>query len=98
MQRLDVAVLMRLPRLNLLHLQAVMIHQALITTRELSRVAQVVHRRAQSIGTMPARRAAQLPQSLLKPSAQTLKTLGMTYGNRFPIRISQHEVVRQMIE
>jgi hypothetical protein len=95
---LDVAVLVRLARLNLLRDQPIMIHQAVVTPRELLAVRQVIHRCAQPIGTVPPRHAAQLPQRVLQPLAETGKTLREADRRRLPVGVGQDEVVDHVVE
>jgi hypothetical protein len=64
---LDVAVLVRVVRLDLLADQPVMSQQSLIPLRELLLVREVVHGRAQPIRPMPLRHRPQLPQGVLQP-------------------------------
>lgn len=94
----DVAVLAPFPRLRLLRDQTIVRYQARIPTRELLLLRKVVHRQAHPVGAMASRNAAQFEQRLLQPLRQALKALGKTDGRRFPIRIGQHEMIKQMIE
>lgn len=95
---LDVAVLAPFSRLRLLRDQAVVGDQARIPPRELLLLRKVVHRQAHPVGAMPSRNAAQFEQRLLQPLRQTLEALGKTDRRRFPVRIGQHEVIKQMLE
>jgi hypothetical protein len=98
MRRFRVAVLVTRRRVRLLHHQAVMPRQLLVTSRELTLVRQVVHRRAQPIAAMPLGQAAQLPQRILQALAQTLETLREADRHRLPVRVGQHEVIHQVVE
>jgi hypothetical protein len=98
MPLLDVAVLVGVIRLDLLTDQTVMRQQRLITPRELLPLRQIVDRRAQTVGAMPQRHAAQLPQRVLQPVAETLEALGKADGRRLPVRVGQHKVVDQVRE
>jgi hypothetical protein len=97
-RRFHVAVFVTRRRVRLLHRQAVVPHQLLVTPRELTLVRQVVHRRAQPIAAMPLRHAAQLLQRILESFTQTLETLREANRHRLPVRVGQHEVIDQMIE
>jgi hypothetical protein len=98
MTLLDVAVLIRLLRLNLLARHPVVIQQRPVTPRELLRVRTVVHRQAHPVRAMTRRRPAQLPERVLQTLAQTLKTLRKADRRRLPVRVRQNEVVDQVIE
>jgi hypothetical protein len=75
MPLLNVAVLMGVVRLDLLAHQAIVLQQALVALGELLPLRQIVHRRAQPIGPMPRRHAAQLPQGVLQSFTQALEAL-----------------------
>ncbi len=75
MPLLHVAVLVAMPRLDLFASHLVVIHQPLVTLRELLLVRRVVHRQAHPIGAMPLGRRAQLPQRVLETFAQALEAL-----------------------
>jgi hypothetical protein len=94
----DVPVLVGMVRLDLLAAQTVMSQQRLITLAELLALRQVVHRRAQAIGPVPSRHTPQFPQGILQAFAQTLEALREADRQRLPIRVSQHEVINQMLE
>src|ERR1035441_10796592 len=91
-----IAVLVAMTSLGLLALQPVEAHQALVTIRELCRISHVVDRRREPVGAVPMRHFAQLPQRVLQPLAQALKTLGKAYRSRLPVRVRQHEVIDQV--
>jgi hypothetical protein len=95
---LDVAVLVGVARLGLLAGQPVVGQQRLVAAGELLGVRQVVDRRAQAVGAVPLRHAAQLPQGVLQPLAQTLQALREAERGRLPVRVGQHEVVGQVRE
>jgi hypothetical protein len=61
MPLLHVAVLVAMPRLDLLARHLIVIHQPLVTLGELLLVRSIVHRQAHPIGAMPPRRDSQLP-------------------------------------
>lgn len=98
MPLLDVAILIAMPRLNLLRRHAAMRHQAFVTLRELFLIRGVVHGQAHPIGAMPLGHGAQLPQRVLQPFAQALETLREADRRRLPVRVGQHKVVNQMVE
>jgi hypothetical protein len=95
---LDVAVLVGVVRLDLLGDQPIMIHQALVTLREVLLLGQVVDRRAQPVGSMPLGHAAQFPQRILQALTQALEALREADRRRLPVRVAQHEVVDQVVE
>ena len=95
---LDVAVLVGLPGLDLLPHEPVVPQQRLVAAGELLGVRQVVDRRAQPVGAVPLRHAAQLPQGVLQPLAEALQALRKADRRRLPIGVGQHEVVRQVGE
>jgi hypothetical protein len=98
MRRLDIAVLVRLPRLNPLAHQSVMRQQRLIALAELPPLRQVVDRRTHPVAAVPLRHAAQLRQRILQTDAQTLETLAVANRHRLPVRVRQHKVVHQVGE
>jgi hypothetical protein len=95
---LDVAILVRVVRLDLLADHPVMRQQTLIPLRELLLVRQVIHGRAQPIRPMPLRHSPQFPQRVLQSFAQALKTLGEADRHRLPVGVRQHEVINQVRE
>jgi hypothetical protein len=95
---LDVAILVGLPRLDLLANESVMGQQRLITLRELLGVRGVLHGQAHAIGAVPQRYAAQFRQGVLQAFTEALKALREADRGRFPVRISQHKVVDQVVE
>jgi hypothetical protein len=98
MSLLDVAVLVAMPRLDLLPDESVVRQQPLITLRELLLLRQVVHGRAQAIRPVPLRHAAQFPQRVLQPFAQALEALRKADRHRLPVRVGQHEVIDHVLE
>jgi len=97
-RRLHVAILVRLPRPDLLAHQPVVRQQPLVTVGEVAPLRQVVHRTAQAVAAVPRRHAAQLRQRVLQARAQALEALGETDGHRLPVRVRQHKVVHQVVE
>jgi hypothetical protein len=95
---LDIAVLVGVACLGLLAGQPVVGQQRLVATGELLGVGEVVDRRAQAVSAVPLRHAAQFPQGVLQPLAQTLQALREAQRSRLPVRVGQHEVVGQVRE
>jgi hypothetical protein len=99
MALLHVAILVRLGRLDRLPLQPVVTQQRLIALREgLRPLRPRRERRRQSVGAVHLRHAAQLPQGVLQPLAETLEALGEADRPRLPVGVGQHEVVDQVRE
>jgi hypothetical protein len=98
MPLLHIAVLVGVSRLDLLACHLVMIHQPLVSLRELLLVRSIVHRQTHPVGTMPPRHGTQLPQRVLKTFAQTLEALRKADRRRLPVRVGQHEVVDQVVK
>jgi hypothetical protein len=96
MPLLAIAVLMTTRGIGRLRLQAVMMQQRLIPGRVPLAIALVIYRQRHPIRAMPPRHAAQLPQRVLHTLAQAGKTLRKTQTDVFPVRVRQHEVVKQM--
>jgi hypothetical protein len=95
---LDVAVLVRVARLDLLGQQTIMLHQAFVTLRELLLLRGVVHRQAHPVRPVPLRHPAQFPQRILQAFAQALEALRKTDRRRLPVRVGQHEVIDHVLE
>jgi hypothetical protein len=87
MRRLDVAVFVSRPRLDLLPDQSVMVQQLLITLREVTPLGQVVDGTAEPIAAVPLGHTAQLPERMLQPRAEALEALRATERYRLPIRV-----------
>ena len=98
MRLLHVSVLVRLPRLDLLHLHAVVTQQPRVPLGKLFRVRAVVDSQAHPIRTMSPGHAAQFPHGVLKPFAEALEALGKTDRDRLPVRVRQHPMVEQVVE
>jgi hypothetical protein len=96
MPLLDVAVLVRMVRLNLLPNESIMPEQPLVALPELLALGGIVHRQAHPIGPVSRRHAAQFPQRVLQPLAEALETLRETDRRRLPVRVGQHEVIDQV--
>ena len=95
---LDVAVLVRLGRVDGLALQTVVLQQPLIPLLERASVTARRHRGRQGIGAMHPGHAAQFGQGVLQAVAEALEALGEADGAGLPVRVSQHEVVDQVRE
>ena len=98
MALLDVAVLVRLARLDRLGFEAVVRHQGLVSPSEHLGLWIGVDRRGQAIGAVPSRNSSQFPQGVLQPFAEALEALGEADRAGLPVGIRQHEVVDQVIE
>lgn len=96
--RLDVAVLVSLPGLDLLRLHPQVVHQTAITGREFALLRQVVDSTAQPVRAVTLRHSAQLPQRTLQPFAETLKALRVAQRRPLPVRIGQHEMVHHVVQ
>jgi len=59
---------------------------------------QVVDRRAQAVAAMPPRDSPEFPQRVLQAVGQRLKRLRRADRHRLPVRVREHEVIRQMLE
>ncbi len=88
---LDVAVLIAMPGLDRLPLEAVMREQRLIPLGELRAGREPV-------GAVNGGHATQFRQRILQPLSECLERLGETDGAGLPVRVGQHEVVDQGIE
>ena len=93
-----VAVLVGLPRVDLLHDQTVVSHQRLISPSKLLSIRQVVHGRAHPVRAMALGHSSQFPECLLQPLAEALEALGKTDRGRLPVRVGEHEMIDHMVE
>lgn len=92
-----VAVLVALAGLDGLALQAVVTQQRLITLLERFRPFDArLHRRRQPIRAMQLRHAAQFPQRVLQPFAETLQTFREAERDRLPIGVREHEMIEHV--
>ena len=98
MALLHITILVRLPRLDLLPAQAIVVQQRLILPCEPLGAARRLHRGRQAIRAMPLRHSTQREQRVLQPLAQALEALRKADRPRLPVGIRQHEVVQQMRE
>lgn len=72
-------------------------HQALVTIRELNRIADVVDRRRKPVGAMTLWHFFQLPQRVCKPSLGSRSSLKKT-PSCSPIRVGEHELLNRVRE
>ena len=98
MALLDVAVLVGLPRLDRLRLEAIVLHQGLVFPSEHLGLRIVVDRRGQAIGAMPPGDPSQFPQGVLQPFVEALEALGEADRAGLPVGVGEHEVIDQVIE
>jgi hypothetical protein len=91
-----VAVLMRLADIDPLTLQPVVRQEVAIPVLELSVVGKIVHRRRETVAAVPPGDAPQLPERALQTLAEGLERLRRAQRDRFPIRVRQREVKRQV--
>jgi hypothetical protein len=98
MALLDVAVLVRLPRLDRLGFEAVVREQGLVFPGERPGVRIVVDRRGQAIGAVPSRNSSQFPQGVLQPFGEALEALGEADRAGLPVGVGEHEMIDQVIE
>ncbi len=95
---LDVAVLVRMVRLDLLAAHSIVRQQRLVTLRELLLLGEVVDRGTHAIGAMALRHTTQFGKRVLQALAQRLETLREADRRRLPVRVGEHEVVEQVME
>lgn len=97
-RRFGIAVLVRLPRVDPLTRQTVVIQEIAVAGLKLTRRRMVVHGRGEAVAAMLPRHATEFPQRLLQAFRERLKRLRHAQIHRFPIRVSQNEVVDEVIE
>lgn len=97
-RRLGVAILVRLADVDPLAREVVMFQEPPIAGLELAFDRKVVDRRAQTVAAMPLRHSAQFPERVLQAVGQGLEGLRRADGYGFPVRVREHEVIRQMFE
>lgn len=96
--RLVVAVLVRRPHVGPLARHPVVIEQTSVPRLKFPLRRQVVDRRRQAVAAVPLRDAAEFPDRILEPVRQRFERLRRADRNRFPVRIGQDEVVREVVE
>jgi len=92
---LGVAVLVTLAGIDRLRRHAVMRHQGRVAASELLGAGRL-HRQAHTVAAVHQRHAARRPHRVLKPHAETLKTLRKAKRHVLPVRMRQHEVIHQV--
>ena len=97
-RRFGVAVLVRLPGIDPLPRQAVVIQEVAVAGAEFPRRRQVVHRRAEAVAAVLPGHAPEFPQSVLQPFRKCFERFRRAHRHRFPIRVGQHEVVDEVVE
>jgi hypothetical protein len=98
MALLAVPVLVGLARLDRLAPQTVVPQQPLVTLGKRRAFRPRRYRRRQPIRPVHLWHAAQLRQRVLQPFTETLVALREAHRARLPVRVSQHEMVDQVIE
>ncbi len=96
MTLLTIPVLMAAGGVGRLGRDLVVPQQRLIAGGVLLRIAVLVNRHTHAVGAMTVGDAAQMPQGVLQPFAQTGETLGKADGHILPVRVGQHEVIQQV--
>jgi len=101
--RFHVAVLMRLADIDPLTLQTVVLQEVPVPLMKLPFRGEIVHRRRETIADhrfaavpVPPGNAPQLPERVLQALAEGLERLRRAQRDRFPIRVRQREVKRQV--
>ena len=95
---LDVTVLVAVPGLDRLPLQAVVPQQRLIPLGELRTRRARRDRGREPVGAVNGRHPAQLRQRVLQPVGERLERLGEADRPGLPVRVRQDEVVDQVVE
>jgi hypothetical protein len=95
-RRFRVAVLVRLADVDPLPFQGVVVQEILVSLAKLPLVGEVVHRRRETVAAVPSRNSPQLPQGVLQTLAQRLEGLRRAQRDRFPVRVRQGEMKRQV--
>ena len=94
----DVAVLVAVPGLDRLPVEAVVLQQRLIPLGELRTPRARRDRGREPVGAVNGRHAAEFGQRVLQPVGQRLERLGEAHGPGLPVRVGEHEVVDQVLE
>lgn len=97
-RRLRIAILVRLSHVDPLARQLVVRQQVAVASLKFTFGGVIVHRRGEAVTAMLLRHATQFPQRILQPVTQRFERFRGTYRDRFPVRVSEHEVVDQVIE
>ena len=96
--RLDVTVLIGAPRIGLLRLDAIMLHQRLVPRRELLLSGVILHRSGERVGTMQLGHATELPERFLHAFAEGFERFRKTKRYRLGIGVRQHAMKERVIE
>lgn len=94
----DVAVLVPVPGLDRLPVQAVVLQQRLIPLGELRTRRARRDRGGEPVGAVNGGHAAEFRQRVLQPVGQRLERLGEAHRAGLPVRVGEHEVVDQVLE
>ena len=94
----DVAVLVPVPGLDRLPVEAVVLQQRLIPLGELRTRRARRDRGREPIGAVNGGHAAEFGQRVLQPVGQRLERLGEAHRAGLPIRVGEYEVVDQVLE
>jgi len=95
---LHVPVLVRLPRLDRLGLQAVMVQQGVVSPCEHLRIGVGLDRGTEAVGAVLPGNSSQFPKRVLQPLTQALPAFREADRAGLPVRVGEHEVVDQVIE
>jgi hypothetical protein len=94
----DVAVLVAVPGLDRLPVEAVVREQRPVPLRELRARRARRDRGGETVGAVNGGDTAQLPQRVLQPVGERLERLGEADRTGLPVRVGEHEVVDQVLE
>lgn len=94
----DVAVLVPVPGLDRLPVQAVVLQQRLVPRGELRTRRARRDRGGEPVGAVNGGHAAEFGQRVLQAVGQRLERLGEAHRAGLPVRVGEHEVVDQVVE
>jgi len=97
-RRLAVTVLVRLPNIDPLAGQTIMLQQAAIARLKLTLGRQVVDGSTQAVAAMAPRHASQFPQRVLQAVGQRLERLRHAQRHGLPVGVREHEVIEHVLE
>lgn len=95
--RFHIAVLVRLSHIDPMALEAVVLEQRLVRSREFLVAGEVVDRRRQAVATHPLGHAPCQVQGILKPRGQGLERFRMAQVDVLPIGIREDRMKQQML-
>ena len=95
---LDVPVLVAVPGLDRLPVEAVVREQRPVALCELGTRRARRDRGREPVGAVNEGHAAEFGQRVLQPVGQRLERLGEAHGAGLPVRVGEHEVVDQVLE